>query len=461
MGWLNKYNNTAQQGKTIGNLGPLDSDNIEEQRNFINNWNKNRKINNKKVNTNIELELSDEVYIDNDEVSRLNTPTTTTYGYYDTTADRLMLADNYKDKPGIPVHELSHKFQTDLKKNNAQKYKDLIVEPINKINNNKQKNDYLNNSDEIHSELNRYRYYLKFKPEQIIKKEDLKDTADYNLDFNNDELVYLLNNTADNSTVERLQKGGSVPNSTDLKNYILNNNSDNETSGRSRLGQKLISRILYDVQTNETKEGSLPPGYYTRVEYKDGSKDYIAKQNLLDLQRQDNYRNFVRPKNTIPKQTDNLAYMQQGGNINQFNKLSKLAIKDNEGQYNHPRKITEINSGRITMKNVKQPLLAITDNGIQTVLHPEQEYNLKGAKKTIEIPISQNDNNFPVQKNYKSRGEYNAALKTYNLNQHKYNLENNADQLKNETDADYEQRMKYFDFKIVVFTKFKRFELGF
>jgi len=54
----------------------------------------------------------------------------------------------------------------------------------------------------------------------------------------------------------------------------------------------------------------------------------------------------------------------------------------------------------------------------------------------------------PLQKDYKTKGEYNAALKSYNVNLHKYELANNPERLKGESAKDYETRTKYFNFKI-------------
>jgi LysM repeat protein len=54
----------------------------------------------------------------------------------------------------------------------------------------------------------------------------------------------------------------------------------------------------------------------------------------------------------------------------------------------------------------------------------------------------------PSQKDYKTKGEYNAALKSYNVNLHKYELANNPERLKGESAKDYETRTKYFNFKI-------------
>lgn len=67
-------------------------------------------------------------------------------------------------------------------------------------------------------------------------------------------------------------------------------------------------------------------------------------------------------------------------------------IEDDMGQWNHPGEITKINSNTITMKNVRQPLLGISDTGHMQIMHPEQDYNFKG-KTVTEIPLIFTKNN--------------------------------------------------------------------
>lgn len=54
----------------------------------------------------------------------------------------------------------------------------------------------------------------------------------------------------------------------------------------------------------------------------------------------------------------------------------------------------------------------------------------------------------PVRNNFKTLGEYNAALRSYKLNVHKYNLNNNPERLANESEEQYSNRSKYFDYKV-------------
>ena len=64
-------------------------------------------------------------------------------------------------------------------------------------------------------------------------------------------------------------------------------------------------------------------------------------------------------------------------------------IVDSEGQYSHPGKNTLIPDaeGRITMKDVKTPVLGIDDQGNSTIMQPEEEYQFQG-NSVLEIPIT-------------------------------------------------------------------------
>jgi len=61
-------------------------------------------------------------------------------------------------------------------------------------------------------------------------------------------------------------------------------------------------------------------------------------------------------------------------------------INDNKGQYNHPGKVTKIDSNRITMQGVNYPVLGISDTGHQQLMQPGGEYAYNGSSVT-EYPI--------------------------------------------------------------------------
>lgn len=82
---------------------------------------------------------------------------------------------------------------------------------------------------------------------------------------------------------------------------------------RSRAPQKPVKRILYGVQTNEVKEGSLPPGKYTRVEYGDNTFDYLTDEGFENFKRMNNFR-IYQEQQARPK-TNMIASMQDGGQM--------------------------------------------------------------------------------------------------------------------------------------------------
>ena len=80
---------------------------------------------------------------------------------------------------------------------------------------------------------------------------------------------------------------------------------------KSRAPQKPVKRILHGVQTNEVKEGSLPPGKYTKVEYGDNTFDYLTDEGFENFKRMNNFRIYqeqqAKPKENL------MASMQEGG----------------------------------------------------------------------------------------------------------------------------------------------------
>lgn len=65
-------------------------------------------------------------------------------------------------------------------------------------------------------------------------------------------------------------------------------------------------------------------------------------------------------------------------------------IEDNMGQYNHPGKVTKINSNKITMKGINYPVLGISNTGHKQMMYPNQEYQFDGNSVT-EYPIMNNE----------------------------------------------------------------------
>lgn len=205
-----QYNSTySQQGGTIGNLTPEQTSDVEKQREWLNYWNANREISGQKINTNSNIPFSSDIYID--DLNYGNNNRETTLGEFDTVSDRLILDTNYQSKAGIPVHELSHRYQKYLSPDLYSRY---INDPIsNALKQTQGSSEYHGSIDENQAELNRLRYNAGFKPNQTITPQDLQNynSEDYNLKhFSQDQLINLLNTTAynDYSNVTFAQEGG-------------------------------------------------------------------------------------------------------------------------------------------------------------------------------------------------------------------------------------------------------------
>lgn len=202
-----------QNGGIIGNLTPQQTDDIEKQRKWLNNWNLNREIGGKKINTNSEIPFSSDIYID--ELNYGNNGREITLGEFDRVSDRLILDTNYQSKSGVPVHEFTHRYQKYL---NPDTYSKYINQPISEaLKQTQGSSEYHGDIDENQAELNRLRYNSGFRPEQIITPQDLQEynPEEYNLKhFSQDQLINLLNTTAynDYSNVTFAQTGGEIIN---------------------------------------------------------------------------------------------------------------------------------------------------------------------------------------------------------------------------------------------------------
>jgi len=150
------------------------------------------------------------------------------------------------------------------------------------------------------------------------------------------------------SYYNKMQQGGIVD-----KTQLLNLNLSQDPSlppttavpmsfeeqQRTIAPQMPIDRILYNVQTQEPKQG-LPEGTYTRVDYKGGRQsDYLTPEGLENFKRMNNYRLFMEQQAQ--------KKMQQGGTlkieptlppygheiINPIKSVQKGVNQGNEGYY--------------------------------------------------------------------------------------------------------------------------------
>lgn len=80
------------------------------------------------------------------------------------------------------------------------------------------------------------------------------------------------------------------------------------------------------------------------------------------------------------------SQMQEQDNVEQYQDGG--IIKDNNGYWNPDNwgKVVKIDSNRITMKGVNQPLIGVSDKGDVQYMEPDGEYKFKG-NSVIEVPI--------------------------------------------------------------------------
>ena len=223
----------------IGNLEPNQSEEVEKQRIWLNNWNKNRKINGKNINNNINIPFSKDIYID--DLNYDSKEPSKIYGEYDRVNNRIIFDNTFLNKPGIPSHEFSHRFQNDLRKLNPKNYEKYIQEPIvkelNKIPN---LNSYIADPEETHSEINRFRYNNNLKPDQVVNEKDIEqlNLEDYNLKhLNKEQFLNLLNTTADinkNINLNMAAYGGNLKQNNN--NNMLNEFNEGGSHEQNPLG---------------------------------------------------------------------------------------------------------------------------------------------------------------------------------------------------------------------------------
>jgi hypothetical protein len=83
--------------------------------------------------------------------------------------------------------------------------------------------------------------------------------------------------------------------------------------------QMPVKNILYNVRTEGIREGNLEGGYYTRVDYENGQKDYLTSEGLRNFKNMSNYRQFIEKQGKKPNTKLELAYntpsFQMGGEM--------------------------------------------------------------------------------------------------------------------------------------------------
>ncbi len=161
-----------------------------------------------------------------------------------------------------------------------------------------------------------------------------------------------------------------------------------------KIKQSPIRQSLMAAEKSNFQEGGVkdtiiyPPGDSEYMDQPSYNYDIIEMLNQKDRRGYEQYMHDQTDPTNINRASpayqqkfqmrEGLVSVQDGG-----------IIVDSEGQYSHPGKNTLIPDadGRITMKDVKTPVLGIDDRGNSTVMQPEEEYQFQG-NNVLEIPIT-------------------------------------------------------------------------
>jgi hypothetical protein len=97
----------------------------------------------------------------------------------------------------------------------------------------------------------------------------------------------------------------------------------------------------------------------------------------------------TNPKEGVELKTSFGYYNLIDGNWVKTREIWEYVIKDDRGQWAHPKKVTQINSNVITMQGVNYPVLGISDTADIKLMMPNKDYIFNGNKVT-EYPIASN-----------------------------------------------------------------------
>ena len=169
------------------------------------------------------------------------------------------------------------------------------------------------------------------------------------------------------------------------------------------LNQKPIKNVLNNVMTEGMREGNLQPGYYTRVDYEDGTKDYIKPSGIEILYKMPNYMDYVKKVSDRNKKTQYptsngknqiVGAMQQGGEKKEYYQMA--------GQYMDTRQRLNMYSNPIdfSIHNPAQPQQNYYDNNNPMFMTQGREQiqplpTLTPAEINNTIPKIQTDTEIP------------------------------------------------------------------
>jgi hypothetical protein len=174
----------------------------------------------------------------------------------------------------------------------------------------------------------------------------------------------------------------------DIVNYKGNNrfvkDIQDKLSKYGKLSDKQIEMAL-DIIGKQTKTDL--PEITTYVELTKAIQQEFVNVLNQKIQGNENLSESVKEKKDVAKMLQDHILKKKILNKSDWNFIIKEldCVEDNRGQWDYPGECTMINSGKITMKDVKYPLLGIDETGHFKVMKPGNEYVFKG-RKVFEIP---------------------------------------------------------------------------
>lgn len=177
---------------------------------------------------------------------------------------------------------------------------------------------------------------------------------------------------------QQISNAGDIVRNT-LSNITPNlSNFDNtkETSNFAQEEEEETPKAVEEAKTTLTQ----------KQQEKKFLEDFLAQQPIIAQQQeqqietpQQPFKDITQVYSEVSQLVDNPIF-QEGG---------KIPVSS-RGQYDYPDKevLVPTKNGEITMKNLVNPLLAISlETGEKKILMPEKEYQFKDTKNVLEIPL--------------------------------------------------------------------------
>ena len=184
----------------------------------------------------------------------------------------------------------------------------------------------------------------------------------------------------------------------DRTNFDIAHNTDNKFWAQMQKRPEMMSTddVYYNFHNRKNIESNIDVNNFAKqvpeAQFFRNAFGNIAFDKKIDGQQYNNPETEEGEAQFYQYTGQEFHKLQQGGKQNYTENelafLSEIAIKDNQGQYKHEGKITEISSPNITMKNLNYDVLGISkQTGEKKLMKPEKNYFFKNTKDVIEIPL--------------------------------------------------------------------------